>query len=145
MTVNNILGIPVSDNIDCLPSSPAKKYLLKLYANECNTDRLIVFEEEFDVDTVVTASPLTGATIAATTSTHDVTTVLTPAGTIATLTVTMPASPFNGQRFLLTSTQIVTALTLAGGTIVGATTALAVNTAVEYVYVLATTSWYKIK
>lgn len=144
MQVNNILGIPILET-DCLPESPARKFILKMYSDECKNDKVFVIEEEGDVDEVVTNSPLTGATIAATTSLNDVTLVLTPAGTIATLTVTMPATPFNGQRFLITSTQIVTALTLAGGTIVGATTALAVNTAVEYVYVLATTSWYKIK
>jgi len=46
--------------------------------------------------------------------------IVTPAGTIAALTVNLPAAssttPYNGQRFGLCGTQIVTALTMGAGT-----------------------------
>lgn len=73
--------------------------------------------------------------------------VLEPVGTLATGTINMPANPFNGQTVSISSTQIVISLTLAGNgaTIVGNTTALAVNTAVEYKYIEATDKWYKQK
>ncbi len=62
-------------------------------------------------------APLTGATITLTAQTRQL--IINPAGTIATLTVNMPAASatmVNGQRIGICGTQIVTALTLAGGT-----------------------------
>jgi len=67
---------------------------------------------------VLTVSvPLTGDTVTLTAQTRQL--IINPAGTIATLTVNMPAASatmVNGSRIGICSTQIVTALTLAGGT-----------------------------
>lgn len=71
--------------------------------------------------------------------------ILDPAGTLATGTVTMPAAPIDGQFVTLSSTQIITALTFsanAGQSIKNAPTTLAAGARVEYVYVLANTTWY---
>jgi hypothetical protein len=63
-------------------------------------------------------APLTGATLTVDAQTRQL--IVNPAGTIAALTVNLPAAsattPYNGQRIGLCSTQIVTALTLGGGT-----------------------------
>jgi hypothetical protein len=71
--------------------------------------------------------------------------VMQPAGTLATGTITMPASPADGMTITFSSTQIITALTLNGNTgqtVVSGTTKLAANQAATYVYRLSNTSWY---
>ena len=73
--------------------------------------------------------------------------LLEPAGTLATGTVTMPASPADGDRVKLATTQTITALTLSpntGQSIVNAVTTLAANGFVEYIYRLSSTKWYRI-
>lgn len=73
--------------------------------------------------------------------------VLEPAGTIATLTVILAPAPKNGDTVIISSTQIVTALTLspnAGQTIANAATALTAGGSVRYLYRSANTKWYRI-
>lgn len=84
--------------------------------------------------------PLTGNTVAVSSSTTQL--ILEPAGTLATLTVTLPASPSNGQTVSLSSTAAITALTLNGGTIVGAVTTLAANAFAAYCF--QGTKWYRV-
>lgn len=70
--------------------------------------------------------------------------LLTPAGTLATLTVTMPAAPIDGQLITVSCSQVVTALTFsanAGQSILNAPTAFAAGQKVDYCYHLATTTW----
>lgn len=74
---------------------------------------------------------------------------LTPAGTLATGTITFPVSTSltDGQELQIGSTQIQTALTLAGNgaTIAGALTAgAAANWFAHYKYALANNTWYRI-
>jgi hypothetical protein len=71
--------------------------------------------------------------------------VMNPAGTLATGTITMPASPSDGMTITFSSSQQITALTLNGNTgqtVVGAVTFLPAKTGVSYVYRLASTSWF---
>lgn len=71
--------------------------------------------------------------------------IANPAGTLATGTVTMPASPADGMVITFSSSQQITALTLQGNTgqsISSAVTFLPAQTAVSYVYRLANTTWY---
>lgn len=70
--------------------------------------------------------------------------ILEPAGTLATLTVNAPAGPVDNQAFTIFSTQTLTALTMAGGTFVGAPTTLAANSAAHFRYSTATAKWYKV-
>lgn len=65
-----------------------------------------------------------------------------PAGLLAALTITFPSSPVDGQSFEVASTQIVTALTMNGGTIKNALTALAVNGWARWRYVASGSAWY---
>jgi hypothetical protein len=72
--------------------------------------------------------------------------VLDPAGTLATGTLTMPASPVNGQETCVSSSQTITALTVqanAGQLIVAAPTSLSAG-GFCYVYYLATTTWFRL-
>lgn len=71
--------------------------------------------------------------------------VMNPAGTLATGTITMPASPSDGMTITFSSSQQITALTLSGNTgqsVVGAVTFLPAKTGVTYVYRATGTTWY---
>ena len=89
--------------------------------------------------------PTTGFTntIANTTSYY----VIEPAGTLATGTLTMPASPVNEQVVTIASTQIITALTHSpntGQTLKGALTTIAANGNASWIYRTANTTWYRV-
>jgi hypothetical protein len=74
-------------------------------------------------------------------------TILDPAGTLATGTLTMPATPSDGMRQRVSSSQTVTALTVspgAGQTVKNAPTTLSAGTSFEYEYNAANTTWYRI-
>jgi len=71
--------------------------------------------------------------------------VMNPAGTLATGTITMPASPSDGMTITFSSTRTITALTVnanTGQSIVSAPTVLPANQAGAYVYRLSNTTWY---
>lgn len=101
------------------------------------------------------SSPLTGASVAVVPVTAGNSTwlILSPAGTIATLTVVLPGDgstggsvASDGQEAVLTSTQTVTALTLSsqGKTFSGAPTTLGPTVPVRLRYDAVTNAWYKI-
>jgi hypothetical protein len=72
--------------------------------------------------------------------------VINPAGTLATGTITMPASPADGMTIRFSSSQIITALTVSANTgqsIVSAVTTLAAGGGAAYIYRLAATTWYR--
>lgn len=99
------------------------------------------------------STPLTGTTVTA--AATDSTILLEPAGTIAALTVALPAATAlkDGQTIRIASTQTITALTLTPGT--GTTianpgaTALTVSATTAYNYELmykaSTAKWYRIQ
>lgn len=89
-----------------------------------------------------TLIPTTGTTVQAN---GQPTTFLKPAGTLSTLTVNLPVSPYDGQPWNLASSQVITTLTLAasGKTIGTTTTTLAVNTPVHYTYMASSSTWVK--
>lgn len=70
--------------------------------------------------------------------------IMNPAGTLATGTITMPASPADGMTITFSSTQTITALTVngnSGQTVVGAPTTLTAGAVVVLVYRLSATTW----
>lgn len=69
--------------------------------------------------------------------------VLNPAGLLATLTVTMPATPINGQQVSISSKQAITAMTINGGTIIGTITTLARGGFASFVYSTDCASWLR--
>ena len=69
---------------------------------------------------------------------------LTPAGTLATLTIRLPANPKAGQTASIVSTAAVTALTMqtaTGGAVAGSPTALVANTRVTMQYIGGAWIW----
>jgi len=72
--------------------------------------------------------------------------IIDPAGTLATGTITMPASPADGMTITISSDQQITALTMSGngGTIVGPAVQLLPNQPLSWVYRTSNTSWYPV-
>lgn len=70
--------------------------------------------------------------------------VMNPAGTLATGTITMPATPADGMTITFSSSQQITALTMAGNgaSINNAVTLLPAKTSVTYVYRATGTTWW---
>ena len=71
--------------------------------------------------------PLTGTSVTVGQNTE--TLLVNPAGTIAALTVVLPRPYADGHKFHVVFTQVVTALTFTGGTVLPATTAATANQA----------------
>lgn len=98
--------------------------------------------------------PVTGDSITLTAATRQL--IVEPAGTIAALTVVLPAATtlVNGQRIGICGTQIVTTLTITPGTgttVSNTATAMLVPVATgaascpEWVYYTAGTKWYRVQ
>jgi len=71
--------------------------------------------------------------------------IIDPAGTLATLTITLPAAS-DGQRVVIACSQIVTALTLnsAAGSILGAITTIAANAlGTAYCWSATANKWFR--
>jgi len=84
-------------------------------------------------------APTAGATVNPVAGTDVL--ILRPAGALATLTVNVPSSPFNGQEITVVSTQTITTLTMGGGTIIGAPTTLAAGGYAAFVFNGANSEW----
>ncbi len=71
--------------------------------------------------------------------------ILNPAGTLATLTIKTPVTPYDGQEICIFSTQAVTALTSTASdsqTWNGSLSALSANAAADcWIYSLSNTTW----
>lgn len=95
------------------------------------------------------ASPTTGSTVSITDSSDNAHLILTPAGTLATLTVQLPAvaSVVDKQEIVVTSTQIITALTvdINGATnIFGAPTTLTAGGFFKLKYDAVLSNWNRV-
>lgn len=101
-------------------------------------------KELTDKKKVYKYTPLTGATQAIPNDAEEV--YVVPAGTIAALTLTMPANPYDGQELRICTTQVVTALTQTApvGTLRGALTAGTANGFGKWKWNAADTTWYRI-
>jgi hypothetical protein len=69
--------------------------------------------------------------------------VLNPVGLLASLTITMPSLPIDGQECSFSSSQAITVLTVVGGTIIGGLTTLALGGFASFVYSQAASSWFR--
>ncbi len=93
----------------------------------------------------VAQTPVTGFSITIANNTSIL--MLTPAGTLATGTITMPTTPIQGQIIRVCTSQTVTALTVsanAGQTLTGAPTTITPQTGFAYIYNLASTQWIRL-
>lgn len=100
-------------------------------------------EQTYAGPTVIVV-PLTGFSIAVGNGTSQL--ILTPAGTLAAGTITMPPNPTDNQSLRVTSSQTVTALTVsanAGQSIVGAPTTIGATTPFDYFYSAVNNTWYR--
>lgn len=109
------------------------------------------FEQTFSSPSLATNfyTPGTGFNIAVPTPVSQQWILIQPAGTLATGTVTLPLNTQtpDGTEILVTTTQIITAFTLAinGATAAyGAPTTLAANEYFRMRFVQSTNSWYRI-
>lgn len=87
-------------------------------------------------------TPTTGSTITVN-SNGFVKLVINPAGSLLALTVTLPASPTDGDIVTIGTSQAVTTLTMNGGTIVGGLSTLSIASFATYVYNSDSTTWYR--
>lgn len=72
--------------------------------------------------------------------------VLNPVGTLATGTIIMPATAYDGQPVRISSSQTITTLTVSansGQSISGAPTTITSITPFGFIYRLANTTWYR--
>jgi hypothetical protein len=76
------------------------------------------------------------------------TVILEPAGSLTSLTVTMPTGVYDGQRLTIAgATNGITGITHnagAGQTLKGALTSLTADTGATWMYRVATTTWYRL-
>jgi hypothetical protein len=89
-------------------------------------------------------TPTTGQTVTPANSNANIVMIIKPAGLLAALTIAFPSAPFDGQRIIATATQIITILTLSGGTIINPLTSLALNGYFSFIYIAADNAWYRI-
>jgi hypothetical protein len=112
---------------------------------------LTYFEQTFASPDLATNvyTPGTGFNITVPTPTAPQWMLIQPAGTLATGTVTLPLNTQtpSGTEVLITTTQIITAFTLAingAANVYGAPTALSANQFFKMRFVQSTNSWYRI-
>ena len=95
-------------------------------------------------ETLQYSAPVAAATVTVAAATTAL--VMEPAGTLATLTVALPAGT-EGKQVKIASTQEISALTLTangGDTIVHAPTTMLIDTVFALIFRASTSKWYKI-
>ena len=94
------------------------------------------------------SAPVTGADITVGVNNNDTHLILTPAGTLATLTITLPdvSNLRDKQTLLVTSTQVITALTVTatGSSVNGTPTAMTAGGYFTLKYDLTLGTWNRI-
>ncbi len=97
------------------------------------------------LETVYEYTPLTGTSQVVPDDAEVV--LVTPAGTIAAFTLTLPVTPYDGQTIKFAFDQIITALTMAAsgsGTLKGALTAATAKGFATWRYRASNTTWYRV-
>jgi hypothetical protein len=93
---------------------------------------------------IQTETPTAGAAIVIADTTTSL--ILKHTATIATLTITFPAAPINGQIVSISTRSTVTTLTLSANTgqvRYGAPSTIAATSPIAFIYEAATLSWYR--
>ena len=89
------------------------------------------------------AVPVAGATVAISNNMTGL--ILEPAGTLATLTITLPTAPRDGQLLFISTIATITTLTISGGAI-GANqspSTLTAGDSIRFVYQTTGSKWFK--
>lgn len=87
--------------------------------------------------------PTSGQTIVINTVDADVVLILEPAGTLATLILSLTIVPEDGQQFTVFSSKAITALTINGATLVPGITTIAANGFATYTYDASQSKFYR--
>jgi hypothetical protein len=88
-------------------------------------------------------TPSTGGTVNVD-ATGNVILLLNPSGTLATLTVNFPSNPTDGDIVTIATSQIITALTVGNGTIIGTLTTLILGGFARFIYNSTANKWFRI-
>ncbi len=88
-------------------------------------------------------TPTTGSTVNVNTN-GNVCLFINPAGSLLALTVALPGSPQDMDVLEIHSSQVITGLTMSGGTIIGALTSMVIGTFASYRYYSDTSSWARV-
>lgn len=156
------MSTPIKYNSFILPSTTQRQpgdFVLRRMIDKSDVYEEVILRPvnganfTFDADGIPTASynvqavsPLTGATVAMANNAVDSTLNITPAGTIAALTVTLPSDATSriGQVERISTSQTITTLTISGAsTIRGNVTTLSANGFVAFQKIAANT-WARI-
>lgn len=148
-TINQLAGLSQLSSGDLLPvyvpnNGDARKVSIG--------QLLELFQQQFASPTLATqlATPGTGFNVAVQTPVSEqLWVVVQPAGTLASGTITLPLNTQtpDGTEVLVTTTQQITAFTLAGNgasAVYGAPSALSAEDFFRVRFYLATNSWYRI-
>lgn len=84
-------------------------------------------------------TPSSGGTITANINQEN---IINPSGTIATLTIALPSSPLNNDVINFTATQIISAITYSGGTVVGGLLSTTVGQQWHLTFNSSNSTWY---
>jgi hypothetical protein len=93
-------------------------------------------------NTYTVVAPVTGATVVMAIGQQRI--IINPAGTLALLTVTLPAGPSNGQIAGMSFTQVITGLTVNAGTntVTAPPTTAAVDSTFRFIYQTSSLKWF---
>lgn len=89
-------------------------------------------------------APATLATVVCNNGFGNLFLLLDPLATIAVCTVNLPSTPSDGQMVVVASSQIITALTIANGTIIGTLTTLALGAYAHFMYSSTASKWFRV-
>lgn len=87
-----------------------------------------------------TIVPVTGDTVSINGS-NDSTVVLNPAGTLTTLTISLPSNPKDGDKVTITANAAITALTFTNGTVNAAPTSLSAGSSISLIHMSFDHKW----
>jgi hypothetical protein len=93
-------------------------------------------------DSIQIATPATGGTVTSLTGTNVL--FINNTGVLASLTVTFPPNPVDGQRFTVASNNTITTLGFAGATSRGAASTLAVSGYARFVWSTTLGVWFRV-
>lgn len=143
MTTINLLTTTTVSGSDLLPvyssnNSDARKISITALAAYINA--LAATNSQV----VQYASPATGATVTVLNDGLNTRLILSPTGTLATLTITLDDGPADLETLSVSSTNTITALTINGGTTVGAPTTMGATTPFKIQYDAVAGVWHRV-
>jgi len=148
-TINQLNAADQLSGSDLLPlysqaNGDARKISLTNLLNWLETQQIATQDNKI----TQYAAPLTGATVLLRDDQNSVWLILTPAGTIAALTLKLPlvSNCIDRQEILVNSTQVVTALTIDGNgsSVIGAPIALTANGFFRLRWDAVMKTWYRV-